>query len=84
MSGVEYMEFEDINIVAYLHYRGYKFVPYKKSEDRVGFKIYGNDIEKTLADMYMDYDIQLYLKSQKAVRNSLFTTKSENIKEATS
>lgn len=71
----KFMEFEDTNIVAYLHYKGHPFVPYKKDKDRVGFKVYGDDIEQSLAKMYLDSEIQAFLKCLKSVRNSLFTTK---------
>jgi len=71
----KFMEFEDTNIVAYLHYKGHPFVPYKKGKERIGFKVYGDDVEQTLSNMYLDTEIQSYLKCLKTVRNSLFTTK---------
>lgn len=71
----KYLEFEDTNIVAYLHYRGHKFAPFKKVGDRVGFRVFGDNVETTLSQMYLDTEIQSFLKCLKAVRNSLFTTK---------
>lgn len=71
----QFMEFEDTNIVAYLHYKGHPFVPYKKDKERIGFRVYGDNIEYDLAKMYLDTEIQSFLKCLKSVRNSLFTTK---------
>lgn len=71
----KFMEFEDTNVVAYLHYKGHPYVPYKKDKDRVAFKVYGDDIEETLSSMYFDTKIQSFLKCLKSVRNSLFTAK---------
>jgi hypothetical protein len=71
----KYLEIEDTNIVAYLHYKGHDFVPFKKGKDRIAFKVYGSNTEADLSDMYRDTEIQTYLKCLKAVRSSLFTMK---------
>jgi hypothetical protein len=72
----KWVEFEDTNIVAYLHYKGHDFAPYKKGRDRVAFRVFGEDIEEDLSDMYSDTVIQNFLKCLKAVRSSMFTMKS--------
>ncbi len=76
MPSKKWVEFEDTNIVAYLHYKGHEFAPYKKGKDRVSFKVYGEDIEDHLSEMYTDTEIQKFLRCLKSVRSSLFTMKS--------
>lgn len=69
---------DDTSIVAYLHYRGFKFVPIKKGTDnnRVGFKVFGN-IDSALSDFYSNdkVGIQDFIGCLKAVRGSMFLTK---------
>jgi hypothetical protein len=73
----EWVTIDDTNIVAYLHYCGFKFSPYKKgSEGRIGFKVYG-DIDATLASFYDNskIGIQDYVACLKKVRGSMFLIK---------
>ncbi len=71
---------DDTSIVAYLHYRGFKFSPVKKGkDDRVGFKVLG-DIDSALSDFYSNdqVGIQDFIGCLKAVRGSMFLTKEMN------
>lgn len=76
-SESEWVAIDDTNIVAYLHYCGFKFTPFKKGGDgRVGFKVYG-DIDATLASFYDNnkIGIQDYVACLKKVRGSMFLIK---------
>jgi hypothetical protein len=73
----EWVMIDDTNIVAYLHYCGFKFSPVKKGVDgRVAFKVYG-DIDATLASFYDNNNIgiQDYVACLKKVRGSMFLIK---------
>jgi len=73
----EWVTIDDTNIVAYLHYRGFKFSPFKKGSDgRIGFKVYG-DIDIALSDFYgnVNVGIQDYVGCLKKVRGSMFLIK---------
>jgi hypothetical protein len=69
-------EFSDTNIVAYLHYKGFKFTPRDVGGGRIEFKVYG-DVENVVAEMYKNPDVKLmdYIKCLKSVRSSMFTLK---------
>jgi hypothetical protein len=73
----DWVTIDDTNIVAYLHYCGFKFNPYKKgNEGRIGFKVYG-DIDATLSSFYgnAQVGIQDYVACLKKVRGSMFLIK---------
>jgi hypothetical protein len=73
----EWVMIDDTNIVAYLHYRGFKFSPIRKSGERhIGFKVYG-DIDGALSDFYNNEPvaIQDYVGCLKKVRGSMFLLK---------
>lgn len=72
-------EMEDTNIVAYLHYKGFKFMPHNVGGTRIGFKVYG-DVDDTVSEMYRNPDVKLmdFIKCLKAVRSSMFTMKNLN------
>jgi hypothetical protein len=76
----EYREIEDTNLVAFLHYKGYDFVPFKKTSKRVSFRVYG-EIGDALEGFFRNESvpIQNFVMSLKAVRSSMFTFR--NIKE---
>ena len=76
-NGIPYMDFDDTNAVAYLHYRGHKFVPFKKEGGRVCFRVYGEGIRLHIDEMYQNKEVKVqdFVKCTKAVRNSLFVTK---------
>ncbi len=78
MDEEKYVEIDDTNIVAYLHYRGFRFCPFHKegSDDRVGFRVYG-EIEPSLSDFYGNdkVGIQDYVGCLKKVRGSMFLIK---------
>ena len=76
-GGAEHwVSIDDTNIVSYLHYCGFKFSPFKKSDDRVAFRVYG-DIDKGLAGYYdnANVGIQDYVACLKKVRGSMFLIK---------
>jgi hypothetical protein len=73
----EWVTIDDTNIVAYLHYCGFKFAPFKKgNEGRISFKVFG-DIDTTLASYYDNnkVGIQDYVACLKKVRGSMFLIK---------
>jgi hypothetical protein len=73
----EWVTIDDTNIVAYLHYCGFRFSPFKKGNDgRIGFKVYG-EIDATLASFYDNnkVGIQDYVACLKKVRGSMFLIK---------
>jgi hypothetical protein len=73
----KWVEVDDTNIVAYLHYKGFRFCPFKKGEDdRVGFRVYG-DIDEALSEFYDNtkVGVQDYVGCLKKVRGSLFLIK---------
>lgn len=73
----EWVAIDDTNIVAYLHYCGFKFSPFKKGvEGRIGFKVYG-DIDASLSSYYDNNQvgIQDYVACLKKVRGSMFLIK---------
>jgi hypothetical protein len=76
----EYLEFEDTNITAYLHYRGFRFAPHSLSTNRIVFRVYGEGVENAVADMYGNPEVKVmdYIKCLKAVRSSMFTMKGMN------
>lgn len=73
----EWVAIDDTNIVAYLHYCGFKFNPFQKGLDgRIGFRVYG-DIDAALASYYDNnkIGIQDYVACLKKVRGSMFLLK---------
>lgn len=77
----KFVTIDDTNIVAYLHYRGFRFDPYRKSGDtRVGFRVYygpENTVDSALSDFYGNskVGIQDYVGCLKKVRGSMFLIK---------
>lgn len=69
---------EDTNIVAFLNYKGFKFIPFRKNDgNRICFHVYG-DIDKALAEYYSGdslVNVQDFVSCLKKVRSSMFTLK---------
>ena len=78
MKEESWIEVDDTNIVAFLHYKGFRFYPFRKvgSDDRIGFKVYG-DVDETLSGFYGNEQvgIQDYVACLKKVRGSMFLIK---------
>ena len=75
-------DFQDTNIVGYLHYKGFKFTPYDVGGGRIGFKVYG-DIDDTVSEMYKNPDVKVmdFIKCLKSIRSAMFTLKNINSQE---
>jgi hypothetical protein len=69
-------EFEDTNLVAYLHYKGFEFQPHNVGGTRIGFKVYG-EIDEAVGEMYKNPEVKVmdFIKCLKSVRSAMFTLK---------
>lgn len=75
-EGVGETEFEDTNVVAYLHYNGFRFMPIRKEEGRINFIVYG-DVGETMDKLYDNGMVRVldFIKCIKIVRSAMFNMK---------
>ncbi len=68
---------EDAPTIGYLLLKGFKVIPFKKSDGRIAFIVHG-DITSAVNEIFENKKVGIndYLRCLKSVRNAIFTLKS--------
>jgi hypothetical protein len=76
LNTTKVIELEDSIIVAYLFLKGHRFIPTKREDGRVVFRVEG-DISEDLQEIYQNVQVGIldFIKSLKAIRSSIFALK---------